>query len=298
MHSVLSAQVKAFHMHPYASSYTKGLPHRSPSTCCCCCCTCRILQDAVPVNASEPGIIATPGAYGSAASPEPAIDNLPADPTIGSDNSTISELPLSNSTSGNASDTAVGILPSDTTDGTTGDTSTIDPTGTSDNTGEAPPTETTSGTTSDTTSTDPTTGDTTTAIPASDSTAGTTSDTPQATNSGTASGTASHTPQDTTSDTIVVNQGSTTREAATMQSQDPTSSQSKAVSGDGSSGNSSGGDQVAEQLSGNQIAGIVVGVAVAAGAAVLGAMAYQRYRRHKVDDYVSRYQRYDGIEMH
>lgn len=55
--------------------------------------------------------------------------------------------------------------------------------------------------------------------------------------------------------------------------------------------------QVVEQLSAGQIAGIVLGVAAAAGVTAVGVMAYKRHKRHRSSEYGSgRYMRHD-IEM-
>jgi hypothetical protein len=57
--------------------------------------------------------------------------------------------------------------------------------------------------------------------------------------------------------------------------------------------------KVVQQLSGGQTAGIVVGVLIAAGVLAAGVFGYQKYKKNKETDYITRYRRYDGeIEMH
>jgi uncharacterized protein HemX len=70
------------------------------------------------------------------------------------------------------------------------------------------------------------------------------------------------------------------------------------TSGPVDSQNSEG--KVAEQLSGGQTAGIVVGVLIAAGVVAGAVFGYQKYKKNQQgNDYISRYRRYDGeIEMH
>ena len=82
-------------------------------------------------------------------------------------------------------------------------------------------------------------------------------------------------------------------EAATRSS-DP----SQTVSGSSGPVDSQSREGKAEQLSGGQTAGIVLGVVVAAGVVALGVFAYQRHKKNNQEDYISRYRRYEGgIEM-
>lgn len=75
------------------------------------------------------------------------------------------------------------------------------------------------------------------------------------------------------------------------------------ASADGSSSSeaampTAGSDKVVEQLTGGQIAGVVLGVAAAAGLTAVGVMAYRRHKRHASSTYGSgRYMRHGDIEM-
>jgi hypothetical protein len=102
-------------------------------------------------------------------------------------------------------------------------------------------------------------------------------------------------PTSDTADTTAAGSTASAKPSLEAATRDP--SQSVAGSG-GPVDSQSREGQVVEQLNGGQTAGIVIGVLIAAGVVAVGAFAYQRHRKNKQEDYITRYRRYDGgIEM-